>query len=94
MIFLNLSELIELDAKGCKFTWSSNPRNGVIIREKLDRILINWPWRRNIPHAMSVALPAVSSDHSPLLLIPDRIIEVVALSTSRFSGLNMMSVTE
>lgn len=68
--FLNLSGLMEFETMGCKFTWASNPRNGVIIREKLDWILANWAWRRNFPHAMTVALPTVSSDHSPLLLLP------------------------
>lgn len=33
--FLNISGLMDFDLKGCKFTWSSNPRNGVIIRERI-----------------------------------------------------------
>lgn len=66
--FLNLSGLMDLDLNGCRYTWSSNPRNGVITKEKLDRVLLNWPWRQSFPHAMAVALPTVSSDHSPILL--------------------------
>lgn len=68
--FLNSTGLMELDQKGCKFTWASNPRSGVIVREKLDRALGNWPWRRCFPHAVITALPMVSSDHSPLIFHP------------------------
>lgn len=66
--FLNLFELMELEMKGCVFTWMSNPRNGMVIREKLDKILVNWPWRYAHPNACATALPCVSSDHSPLVL--------------------------
>lgn len=65
--FINITGLMELDLKGCIFTWASNPRNGVIVREKLDRALANWAWRSIFPHAMVTALPMVSSDHSPLI---------------------------
>lgn len=68
--FLNEAELQDLDLKGCRFTWSSNPRNGIVVREKLDRVLINWPWRVSFPHAIAVALPAVSSDHSLIIFHP------------------------
>lgn len=61
---------MEVDLKGCRFTWSSNPRNGVTVKEKLDRVLANWGWRSDFPHAIAVALPTVSSDHSPLLFLP------------------------
>lgn len=40
----------------------------MIIREKLDRILVNWSWRYAHPNAFATALPIVSSDHSPLVL--------------------------
>lgn len=69
--FLNIYGLMELDLKGCHFTWASNPRNGVIIREKLDCILVNCAWRREFPHGLAVALPSISSDHSILLLLPE-----------------------
>lgn len=39
--FLNISGLMDMELKGCAFTWLSNPRDGVIIREKMDRILAN-----------------------------------------------------
>lgn len=68
--FLNISGLMDMDLKGCAFTWISNPRNGVVIREKLDRVLVNWPWRLDHPNAMCSALPMISSDHSPVILQP------------------------
>lgn len=59
--------LMDMDLKGCKFTWVSNPRNRKVTREKLERVLVNWPWRSFIPHALAIALPIVSSDHSPMI---------------------------
>lgn len=53
-----------MDLKGC---WVSNPRNGRVTREKLDRILVNWNWRSCFQHASAIALPIISSDHSPLI---------------------------
>ncbi|RYR54293.1 hypothetical protein Ahy_A06g029550 [Arachis hypogaea] len=43
--------LMDLELKGSKFTWFSNPREGFIFN-----------------HAKLIALPAISSDHCPLLL--------------------------
>lgn len=68
--FLSGCELMDFDLKGCKFTWMSNPRDGFVTREKLDRVLGNWSWRSDHPHAVAIALPIISSDHSPLILIP------------------------
>lgn len=68
--FLNVVGLMELEMKGCSFTWISNPRNGMTIKEKLDRILVNWPWHHMHPNVLAIALPIVSSDHSPLVFSP------------------------
>ncbi|KAJ1427655.1 Reverse transcriptase zinc-binding domain [Sesbania bispinosa] len=69
--FVNQSDLLDLELKGNAFTWFSNPRRGVIVREKLDRVLTNWPWREMFPHSIATTLPAVSSDHSPIVLDTD-----------------------
>ncbi|KAJ1430901.1 Ribonuclease H superfamily [Sesbania bispinosa] len=45
----------------------SNPRDGVVVRERIDRVLVNSNWRFLFPHASVSALPAISSDHSPIL---------------------------
>ncbi|KAJ1390351.1 Endonuclease/exonuclease/phosphatase superfamily [Sesbania bispinosa] len=68
--FLNSNGLMDLDLKGCQFTWHSNPRNGFVTKEKIDRILVNWPWRNIYENAMALALPVVSSDHTPILFWP------------------------
>lgn len=66
--FLDIAGLIDLDLKGCKFTWHSNPRNGIVTKERIDRVLVNWAWRLNHSHAVAVALPSIGSDHSPIVL--------------------------
>lgn len=66
--FLDDGDLMDLDLKGCKFTWISNPRNGIITRDKLDRVLVNWAYREIFSHAISIALPIVNSDHSIIVL--------------------------
>lgn len=40
--FLDRAGLMDLELKGCRFTWHSNPRNGVVTKEKIDRVLCNW----------------------------------------------------
>lgn len=68
--FISDSALMDLELKGCKFTWVSNPRDGVVTKETLDRILVHWEWRQLFPNAIAVALPMVNSDHSPIVLVP------------------------
>ncbi|RYR72279.1 hypothetical protein Ahy_A02g006475 [Arachis hypogaea] len=46
----------------------SNPRNGFVTRERLDRVFVNWEWRRLYQNATLTALPAIGSDHYPLVL--------------------------
>lgn len=66
--FLSTTGRVDMDFKGCKFTWISNPREGFITKEKHDRVVVNWPWRALFPHALATALPMVTSDHSPIIL--------------------------
>ncbi|RYR72479.1 hypothetical protein Ahy_A02g006701 [Arachis hypogaea] len=55
--FINYNELMDLDLKGGRFTWFSNPRNGFVTRERLDRALANWAWRMVYQNATLTALP-------------------------------------
>ncbi|KAJ1427377.1 Endonuclease/exonuclease/phosphatase [Sesbania bispinosa] len=64
--------LMDLEIKGCRFSWFSNPHNGFITREKLDRILVNWEWRYLLSDALVIAIPSTSSDHTPSLCGPNR----------------------
>lgn len=68
--FLNKSELMDMELHGSKYTWISNPRDGFMTRERIDRVLANWAWRQRFPNAMVLALPIVYSDHAPLILKP------------------------
>ncbi|KAJ1411093.1 Endonuclease/exonuclease/phosphatase superfamily [Sesbania bispinosa] len=69
-LFVSDMGLMDLDLKGCRFTWPSNPRNGFITRERLDRVLVNWEWRTLYPNALALVVPAVSSDHTPIISCP------------------------
>ncbi|XP_072076444.1 uncharacterized protein [Arachis hypogaea] len=66
--FVDMNYLMDLDIKGGRFTWFGNPRNGFITRERIDRALVNWEWRVLYQQASLKALPAISSDHCPLVL--------------------------
>ncbi|XP_015946638.1 uncharacterized protein LOC107471660 [Arachis duranensis] len=66
--FVYENALFDLELQGMKYTWFSNPRNGCVTKERLDRALVNWEWRRVFEHATLSALPHISSDHCPLVL--------------------------
>lgn len=68
--FLNKVDLLDLESKGCNYTWISNPWDGRVTRERIDRVLANWPWRSLFPHAIFVALPIITSYHTPIILYP------------------------
>lgn len=50
-----------------EFFWCNNQetRNA---REQIDRVVYNWPWRRNFPNATLKILPIITSDNSPIAL--------------------------
>ncbi|XP_015959674.1 uncharacterized protein LOC107483570 [Arachis duranensis] len=60
--------LIDIDLKGSKYTWFSNPRNNIITRKRLDRVLVNWKWLQIYQNVILRASPAVTSDHCALIL--------------------------
>ncbi|XP_025640911.1 uncharacterized protein [Arachis hypogaea] len=66
--FVDKNALMDLELQGTKYTWFSNPRNGFVTKERIDRVLANWEWRKAFQHATLSALPAVFSDHTPLVL--------------------------
>ncbi|RYQ85067.1 hypothetical protein Ahy_B10g104568 [Arachis hypogaea] len=66
--FVDKNALMDFELQGTKFTWFSNPRNGFVTKERIDRVLANWEWRRAFQHATISALPAMSSDYTPLVL--------------------------
>ncbi|XP_016191761.1 uncharacterized protein LOC107632609 [Arachis ipaensis] len=66
--FVDKNALMDLELQGTKYTWFSNPRNGFVTKERINRVLANWEWREAFQHATLSALPAISSDHMPLVL--------------------------
>lgn len=39
--FLNATGLLDMDLKGNKFTWTSNPRDDIVTLQKIDRVIVN-----------------------------------------------------
>lgn len=54
--YLSEFELMDLSLKGAKYTWISNSRDGVITKQNIDRILVNWGWRNLYPHVVGIAM--------------------------------------
>ncbi|OMO68562.1 reverse transcriptase [Corchorus capsularis] len=61
-------QLIDLDASGCKFTWSNKQPPGYLIKKKLDRALCNVHWRHSFSDAIVRNLPRAHSDHCPVAI--------------------------
>ncbi|XP_072054760.1 uncharacterized protein [Arachis hypogaea] len=66
--FVHENAVLDLELQGMKYTWFSNPRNGCVTKERLDRVLAIWEWRKMFQNATLSALPPISSDHTPLIL--------------------------
>ncbi|XP_015969290.1 uncharacterized protein LOC107492746 [Arachis duranensis] len=66
--FVDENLLMDIDLKGSRYTWYSNPRNNFVTRERLDRVLVNWKWLNIHQNAILKAAPAISSDHCALIL--------------------------
>nr|KYP64025.1 Transposon TX1 uncharacterized [Cajanus cajan] len=67
MEVLNDCNLLDMGAKGLRFTWYRNQR-GVVIAKRLDRAVCNVAWQAMFPEAYVENLCRVYSDHCPLLL--------------------------
>ncbi|RYR61003.1 hypothetical protein Ahy_A04g018094 [Arachis hypogaea] len=74
--FVHDNGLIDIDLKGNKYTWFSNPRNNVITRERLDRVLVNWKWMQIHQNVTLRASPAITSDHCALILDTQRSVRI------------------
>ncbi|KAM6559100.1 hypothetical protein CsatA_028339 [Cannabis sativa] len=65
--FLEETGGIDLGFHGCKFTWRNKRDNGKLIRERIDRVLVDTDWLTLYPKAGVRNLPIVASDHGPIL---------------------------
>ncbi|XP_042962443.1 uncharacterized protein LOC122296709 [Carya illinoinensis] len=69
--FRNLLEegnLLDLGWKRNKFTWCNCHEDESFTKERLDRAIANPRWRLNYSKVSVESLPAICSDHSPILL--------------------------
>lgn len=66
---LDACSLMDIESKGCAFTWSNNREGQEHVKERLDRVVSTLEWRLLFPEAEVFALPAIGSDHSPILLL-------------------------
>ncbi|KAL1157920.1 hypothetical protein V6Z11_A08G188200 [Gossypium hirsutum] len=69
--FIEGRSLIDLPAKGQFYTWF-NSIEGQVIRERLDRVLVNKEWLDMFSDSLVFNLFVVGSDHSPIVLTTDR----------------------
>lgn len=60
--------LMDLETKSCAYTWVNNRNGEEVVKERLDRALCTIEWRLKYSEAEVLALPAIGSDHSPILL--------------------------
>lgn len=65
---LDSCSLMDIDSKGCAFTWANNKEGEEYVKERLDRVVCMIEWRLMYHEAEAYALPTVGSDHSPIIL--------------------------
>ncbi|ONK56453.1 uncharacterized protein A4U43_C10F8870 [Asparagus officinalis] len=63
----DLCNLSDLGAFGSKFTWVRKINGRVVVRERLDRVLVNDLAREEFVEAKVLNLPRLHSDHHPIL---------------------------
>ncbi|XP_039173599.1 uncharacterized protein LOC104430535 [Eucalyptus grandis] len=59
---------MDLECKGCSFTWSNKREGENLVKKRLDRAFCSLQWRVTYPEAECIALSAIGSDHTPLLI--------------------------
>ena len=67
--FINACGLMDLESKGCAFTWANNHEGQDFVKERLERAICNIDWRVSFSQAKAFALLVIGSNHSPILLL-------------------------
>ena len=65
--------LFDLGFVGNKFTWFKTHPGGGVMWERLDRVVSTAAWYNLFPTTKVKTLVCASSDHSPILILPDGI---------------------
>ena len=63
---LEACELTDLGFNGPKYTWSNGQEGGTLVRERLDRGVVNFAWRNLFPEAELTIHATTCSDHTPI----------------------------
>jgi hypothetical protein len=66
--FMDAFGMVDLGFLGNPFTWSNHRQGFDLIKEQLDRSIVNSQWIHFFPSYSITHLPAHNSDHNPLLL--------------------------
>ncbi|XP_042988715.1 uncharacterized protein LOC122316251 [Carya illinoinensis] len=65
---VNYCGLIDIHAQGLRFTWSSNRGGKAFIKERIDKAFANKEWNDLFNNGLCIALAAIKSDHSSLVI--------------------------
>ncbi|XP_074337161.1 uncharacterized protein LOC141674332 [Apium graveolens] len=79
-----------MDIVGHQFTWERGRDTNEWMEVRLDRALVNLEWLNLFPMAKLYNLEGTSSDHSPILLVPQVITQFKAQFRFKFENAWMM----
>lgn len=65
---MDAAGLVDIGYSGCPFTWTNARDDLDMIKERLDRALVNARLLETFPHTKVLHLPRTHSDHSPLII--------------------------
>uniref|UniRef100_A0A803Q2T5 Reverse transcriptase domain-containing protein n=1 Tax=Cannabis sativa TaxID=3483 RepID=A0A803Q2T5_CANSA len=65
--FLLSTGSIDLGYSGCKYTWLNKRKNGGLVKERLDRVIVDTNWLTVCPEGGVRNLPITSSDHGAMV---------------------------
>ncbi|KAK9942560.1 hypothetical protein M0R45_008218 [Rubus argutus] len=68
--FMDLNGLIDVGFSGPKFMWENRRTGTELIRERLDRAIVNSQWLTSWPNTSVDHAARVGSDHCPLIIKP------------------------
>ncbi|KAK9913633.1 hypothetical protein M0R45_037443 [Rubus argutus] len=68
--FMNCNALLDVGYCGPKFTWENRRDNADLVRERLDRVLVNCHWLIDWPNTSVTHGSRIGSDHCPLIINP------------------------
>lgn len=66
--FMESNQLVDLGFKGHNFTWEKNCGDVGLVKERLDRGIVNAEWLLRWPNSCVHHLMRIGSDHCPILL--------------------------